>query len=69
MQMKQTPLEVRHRGSLSSASVGSEDQENSRVVNVILPDHLGYFLATFLLLAFVAVALILLIRRHKKKGA
>lgn len=46
------------------------------MVNVILPDHrgyfvqhLGYFLATFLLLAFVVVALILLIRRHKKRGA
>lgn len=31
--------------------------------------HLGYFLAIFLLLAFVAVALIVLIRRRKKRGA
>lgn len=45
------------------------------MVNVILPDHrgyfvqhLGYFLATFLLLAFVVVALIVLIRRHRKRG-
>lgn len=61
--------------SQCSASLGTEDQENPRVVNVILPDHrgyfvhhLGYFLATFLLLAFVVVALIMLIRRHKKRG-
>lgn len=61
--------------SRCSASLGTEDQENPRVVNVILPDHrgyfvqhLGYFLATFLLLAFVAVALIVLIRRRKKRG-
>lgn len=58
-----------------SASLGTEDQENPHVVNVILPDHrgyfvqhLGYFLATFLLLVFVVVALIVLIRRHKKRG-
>lgn len=45
------------------------------MVTVILPDHrgyfvqhLGYFLATFLLLAFFVVALIVLIRRHKKRG-
>uniref|UniRef100_H3D4S2 Matrix remodeling-associated protein 8 n=1 Tax=Tetraodon nigroviridis TaxID=99883 RepID=H3D4S2_TETNG len=50
-------------------------EENPRVVTVILPDHrgyfvqhLGYFLATFLLLAFFVVALIVLIRRHKKRG-
>lgn len=61
--------------SQCSASLGTEDQENPRVVNVILPDHrgyfvhhLGYFLATFLLLAFVVFALIMLIRRHKKRG-
>lgn len=45
------------------------------MVNVILPDHrgyfvqhLGYFLATFLLLAFIVAALIVLIRRHRKRG-
>ncbi|XP_056896298.1 matrix remodeling-associated protein 8b [Takifugu flavidus] len=55
--------------------LSTKDQENPRVVNVILPDHrgyfvqhLGYFLAMFLLLALVVVALILLIRRHKKRG-
>ncbi|XP_029993722.1 matrix remodeling-associated protein 8-like [Sphaeramia orbicularis] len=52
-----------------------EDPEGPRVVNVILPEHrgyfvhhLGYFLATFLLLAFIVVAVIVLTRRRKKRG-
>ncbi|XP_034028839.1 matrix remodeling-associated protein 8-like isoform X2 [Thalassophryne amazonica] len=52
-----------------------EDVERTRVVNVILPEHrghfmqqLGYFLATFLLLAFIVVVVILLTRRRKKQG-
>lgn len=49
--------------------------ERPRVVNVILPEHrgylvqnMGYFLATFLLLAFIVVAVIALTRRRKKRG-
>ncbi|XP_034552719.1 matrix remodeling-associated protein 8-like [Notolabrus celidotus] len=52
-----------------------EEPESPRVVNVILPEHrgyfmqhLGYFLATFLLLAFIVVAVIVLTRRRKKRG-
>uniref|UniRef100_G3PFF9 Matrix remodeling-associated protein 8 n=1 Tax=Gasterosteus aculeatus aculeatus TaxID=481459 RepID=G3PFF9_GASAC len=55
---------------------GTEEVEGPRVVNVILPDHrgyfvqhLGYFLATFLLLACIVVAVIMLTRRRKKRGA
>uniref|UniRef100_A0AAQ4PDJ7 Matrix remodeling-associated protein 8 n=1 Tax=Gasterosteus aculeatus aculeatus TaxID=481459 RepID=A0AAQ4PDJ7_GASAC len=54
----------------------TEEVEGPRVVNVILPDHrgyfvqhLGYFLATFLLLACIVVAVIMLTRRRKKRGA
>ncbi len=54
---------------------GVEEVERPRVVNVILPEHrgyfvqhLGYFLATFLLLAFIVVAVIVLTRRRKKRG-
>lgn len=53
----------------------TEEGEVPRVVNVILPEHrgyfvqhLGYFLATFLLLAFIVVAVIVLTRRRKKRG-
>ncbi|XP_062248633.1 matrix remodeling-associated protein 8-like [Platichthys flesus] len=53
----------------------TEEVEGPRVVNVILPEHrgyfvqhLGYFLATFLLLALVVVAIIVLTRRRKKRG-
>lgn len=53
----------------------TEEVGSSRVVNVILPEHrgyfvqhLGYFLATFLLLAFIVVAVIVLTRRRKKRG-
>lgn len=49
--------------------------EGPRVVNVILPEHrgyfvqhLGYFLATFMLLAIIVVAVIVLTRRRKKRG-
>ncbi|XP_023154494.2 matrix remodeling-associated protein 8-like [Amphiprion ocellaris] len=52
-----------------------EEGETPRVVNVFLPEHrgyfvqhLGYFLATFLLLAFIVVAVIVLTRRRKKRG-
>ncbi|XP_068197398.1 matrix remodeling-associated protein 8-like [Antennarius striatus] len=52
-----------------------EGVESPRVVNVILPEHrgslvqhLGYFLATFLLLAFVVVAIVVLTRRRKNRG-
>ncbi|XP_074537775.1 matrix remodeling-associated protein 8-like [Halichoeres trimaculatus] len=52
-----------------------DEPESPRVVNVILPEHrgyfmqhLGYFLATFLLLAFIVVAVIVLTRRRKKRG-
>lgn len=55
--------------------LGTEEVEGPRVVNVILPEHrgyfvqhLGYFLATFLLLALVVVAVIVLTRRRKKRG-
>lgn len=54
---------------------GTEEVETPHVVTVILPEHrgyfvqhLGYFLATFLLLAFIAVAVIVLTRRRKKRG-
>lgn len=54
---------------------GTEEVESPRVVNVFLPEHrnyfvqhLGYFLATFVLLAVIAVAVILLTRRRKKRG-
>ncbi|XP_029912670.1 matrix remodeling-associated protein 8-like isoform X2 [Myripristis murdjan] len=53
----------------------TEDVERPRVVNVILPEHRGYFmqqmgyiLATFLLLAFIVAAVIVLTRRRKKRG-
>ncbi|XP_068452940.1 matrix remodeling-associated protein 8-like [Clinocottus analis] len=53
----------------------TEVVEGPRVVNVILPEHrgyfvqhLGYFLATFLLLAFILVGVIVLTRRRKKRG-
>lgn len=49
--------------------------ERPRVVNVILPEQrghflqqLGYILATFLLLAFIVTAVIVLTRRRKKRG-
>lgn len=55
--------------------LGTEEVESPRVVNVILPEHrgyfvqhLGYFLATFLLLALIVVAVIVLTRRRKKRG-
>ncbi|XP_047230955.1 matrix remodeling-associated protein 8-like [Girardinichthys multiradiatus] len=53
----------------------STDKDNPRVVNFFLPEqrgyfvqHLGYFLATFLLLAFIVFAVIVLTRRRKKRG-
>ncbi|KAL7399034.1 hypothetical protein ABVT39_018914 [Epinephelus coioides] len=53
----------------------TDEVEGPRVVNVILPEHrgyfmqhLGYFLATLLLLAFIVVAVIVLTRRRKKRG-
>ncbi|CAN9516010.1 unnamed protein product [Ophioblennius macclurei] len=53
----------------------SDEVETQRVVNVFLPEHrgyfvqhLGYFLATFLLLAFIVVAIIMLTRRRRKRG-
>ncbi|XP_005930779.1 matrix remodeling-associated protein 8b [Haplochromis burtoni] len=53
----------------------SEGVEPTRVVNVFIPEHrsyfmqhLGYFLATFLLLGFIVIALIMLTRRRKKRG-
>ncbi|KAF7660691.1 hypothetical protein LDENG_00277620 [Lucifuga dentata] len=53
----------------------TEEVEGPRVVNVILPEHRGYFvqqlgyiLATFLLLAFIVAAVIVLTRRRKKRG-
>lgn len=53
----------------------SEGVEPPRVVNVFIPEHrsyfmqhLGYFLATFLLLGFIVIALIMLTRRRKKRG-
>uniref|UniRef100_A0A1A7XVU5 Matrix remodeling-associated protein 8 n=2 Tax=Iconisemion striatum TaxID=60296 RepID=A0A1A7XVU5_9TELE len=52
----------------------SQNEERSRVVNVFLPEqrgyfvqHLGYFLAIFLLLAVIVVAVIMLTRRRKKR--
>lgn len=52
-----------------------EGVEPPRVVNVFIPEHrsyfmqhLGYFLATFLLLGFIVIALIMLTRRRKKRG-
>lgn len=52
-----------------------DEPESPRVVNVILPEHrgyfmqhMGYFLATFLLLAFIVVAVIVLTRRRRKRG-
>ncbi|XP_042348534.1 matrix remodeling-associated protein 8-like [Plectropomus leopardus] len=51
----------------------TDEVEGPRVVNVILPEHrgyfvqhLGYFLATFLLLALIVVAVIVLTRRKKR---
>lgn len=56
----------------------SADEDSPRVVNVFLPEqrgyfvqHLGYFLATFLLLAFIVIAVIVVIvltRQRKKRG-
>lgn len=54
---------------------GTEAEDSPRVVTVILPEnrgyfvqHLGYFLATFLLLAFIVLAVVVLTRRRKKRG-
>lgn len=51
------------------------DVEGPRVLNVIFPEHrghflqqLGYILATFLLLAILITALIVLTRRRRKRG-
>ncbi|TKS76722.1 Matrix remodeling-associated protein 8 [Collichthys lucidus] len=51
-----------------------EEVESPHVVNVILPEHrgyfvqhLGYFLATFILLAVIVVAVVVLTRRRKKR--
>lgn len=56
--------------------LGTEDAESPRVVTVMLPEHrgyfvqhLGYFLATFLLMAFIVLAVVVLTRRRKKRGA
>lgn len=45
------------------------------MVTVMLPEHrgyfvqhLGYFLATFLLMAFIVLAVVVLTRRRKKRG-
>uniref|UniRef100_A0A3Q0RWG0 Matrix remodeling-associated protein 8 n=1 Tax=Amphilophus citrinellus TaxID=61819 RepID=A0A3Q0RWG0_AMPCI len=53
----------------------SDGVETPHVVNVFIPEHrsyfmqhLGYFLATFLLLGFIAIAVIVLTRRRKKRG-
>lgn len=55
--------------------IGTEDVESPRVVTVMLPEHrgyfvqhLGYFLATFLLIAFIVLAVVVLTRRRKKRG-
>lgn len=52
----------------------TEDVESPRVVTVMLPEHrgyfvqhLGYFLATFLLMAFIVLAVVVLTRRRKKR--
>lgn len=54
---------------------GTEEVESPRVVTVMLPEHrgyfvqhLGYFLATFLLMAFIVLAVVVLTRRRKKRG-
>ncbi|XP_062315393.1 matrix remodeling-associated protein 8-like isoform X1 [Osmerus eperlanus] len=54
---------------------GHEEVARPRVVNVILPEprghflqQLGYILATFLLLAFIVTAVIVLTRRRRKRG-
>lgn len=59
----------------SPPPVGTEEVESPRVVTVMLPEHrgyfvqhLGYFLATFLLMAFVVLAVVVLTRRRKKRG-
>ncbi|KAG7519995.1 matrix remodeling-associated 8-like [Solea senegalensis] len=53
----------------------TNEVESPRVVNVILPEqrsyfmqHLGYFLATLLLLAFIVIGVIVLTRQRKKRG-
>lgn len=55
--------------------IGTEDVESPRVVTVMLPEHrgyfvqhLGYFLATFLLMAFIVLAVVVLTRRRIKRG-
>ncbi|XP_061703632.1 matrix remodeling-associated protein 8-like isoform X2 [Syngnathoides biaculeatus] len=52
-----------------------DEAQSPHVVNVVLPEyrgslvqHLGYFLASFLLLALIAVAVVVLTRRRKKRG-
>ncbi|KAJ0036984.1 hypothetical protein NQD34_005661 [Periophthalmus magnuspinnatus] len=52
-----------------------ENNDVSRIVNVILPEqkshvvqHLGYVMASFLLLALISVSVILLTRRRNKRG-
>ncbi|XP_028309031.1 matrix remodeling-associated protein 8-like isoform X2 [Gouania willdenowi] len=53
----------------------TDEVDAPHVVNVFLPEHrgyfvqhLGYFLATFLLLAFIVAAVIILTRRRRKRG-
>ncbi|XP_017264875.1 matrix remodeling-associated protein 8b [Kryptolebias marmoratus] len=53
----------------------SPSGEGPHVVNVYLPEqrnyfvqHLGYFLATFLVLAFIVVAVVVFTRRRKKRA-
>ncbi|XP_053173492.1 matrix remodeling-associated protein 8-like [Scomber japonicus] len=69
------PTEAPKTFQLDEPAPRTEEVESPRVVNVILPEHrgyfvqhLGYFLATFLLLALIVVAVIVLTRRRKKRG-
>ncbi|XP_041859702.1 matrix remodeling-associated protein 8b [Melanotaenia boesemani] len=58
-----------------SRTIEIQHGDGSRVVNVFLPDHqsyyvqhVGYFLATFFLLAFIIVAVLVPTWRRKKRG-
>lgn len=69
------PLKQNRSGASAGTRRDPPVVESPRVINVILPEHrahflqqLGYILATLLFLALVVMAIVLLTRRHRKRG-
>nr|XP_046200140.1 matrix remodeling-associated protein 8-like [Oncorhynchus gorbuscha] len=70
-----TVLAIPHTLPNDDPSPDVVELERPRVVNVILPEYpghffqqMGYFLATFFLLAFIITIVIVLTRRRRKRG-